>query len=375
MPSKLTFIYLSAIFILYLLRFEFYHSYSDRPEPELIQNKREILGQKLSSKNHTELLLAYNTGYKKHLSRKLKNNYRLLNLYHLFTPSGIHLSAIYLLLFPLLKLIRKKSKKIFIITNNLLCLAIMLLPGSYSLKRISLLRLIHFNQRFLPFRIGLVACFMIAFVLDYLFGTFADSPLSFAYSYLFLGIIITMATKPKLLLPFALMGGQIIVSYFQQTPLTYWGGLAGFFLTAIFSLLFPVFFLFFWIPCLPLEKLTAFILNFYQLLVNSCAAIAKDIGYFESSILLLILVPFITLRISLRTKAIGVVLFVLFHSNPALNLPRHLFKRSIPAVEAYPPATEVKSIKRNRNGYSFQFYDGVKCQLILLNGYYQIKYL
>ena len=64
----------------------------------------------------------------------------------------------------------------------LIAIGIFSMSGQGALKRMVLVKL---NQKFLGQKLG----FVIALLMDMLFGSFNDSPLSFCYSFLFLGII------------------------------------------------------------------------------------------------------------------------------------------------------------------------------------------
>ena len=99
----------------------------------------------LKKANHSKeqkLKKAFLCGEKKGIKRKTLIAYKKLNLYHLFTPSGIHYSCLLILLTPLLFLLKRFNQNIESITKLILYLSPWCLPGFYSLKRIGAMKAI-----------------------------------------------------------------------------------------------------------------------------------------------------------------------------------------------------------------------------------------
>lgn len=138
------------------------------------------------------------TGRSAPVARWIKDQFQELGLNHLFTPSGFHLSAIML---PFMKLIKTKSWQL----GFLLMLAALIfsLRGQGALKRMLLIKI---DQNLFGQKVG----FILALLMDMLFGSFNESPLSFCYSFLFLGII--YSGSPLLFLWFFF--GQCLIAYF-----------------------------------------------------------------------------------------------------------------------------------------------------------------
>ena len=90
-----------------------------------------------------ELLLSYVAGDYKRVPEEIKEAHKILGLNHLFTPSGVHLSALFLLFFPLLLWLKKTHRPTHLAFGSLLyLLPFFILPSSFSAaKRISLLAL------------------------------------------------------------------------------------------------------------------------------------------------------------------------------------------------------------------------------------------
>jgi len=138
------------------------------------------------------------TGRSAPLSKHLKEKYQILGLKHIFTPSGFHLSAV---LTPLLKVVKHDF-----IVITLLGIILSFLPGLGALKRMLLIK---GTQKIWGQRIGFIS----ALIIDCLFGTFQNSPLSFTFSFLFLGIIYSGVSGAGLTFWFFL--AQAIICYFH----------------------------------------------------------------------------------------------------------------------------------------------------------------
>ncbi|MBF0301309.1 MAG: hypothetical protein HQK51_21565, partial [Oligoflexia bacterium] len=65
-----------------------------------IENKKEKMLKSFKNKRLVVLGLSYLFGYTKGLNKEIKKNHKKLALNHLFTPSGIHLSSLLLMLVP-----------------------------------------------------------------------------------------------------------------------------------------------------------------------------------------------------------------------------------------------------------------------------------
>lgn len=143
-----------------LSRFEEAKKSATKPEIELLELWESML-----------------TGRSAPVSKWIKDQYKSLGLNHLFTPSGFHLSAVML---PFMKLITDKKWQ-FILLLVIGC-GVFSMTGQGALKRMVLIKI---NQHLLGRKTG----FVLALILDILMGSLNDSPLSFCYSFLFLGII------------------------------------------------------------------------------------------------------------------------------------------------------------------------------------------
>lgn len=141
------------------------------------------------------------TGRVAPLNKSIKEQYKVLGLNHLFTPSGFHLSAI---LSPITKFIKGHLPHLFIL--SLIGILLSFVPGQSALKRMVLIK---FTQK----NLGLKAGFILALLIDIMWGTFQTGALGFTYSFLFLGIIYSGAKGLGLILWF--FTGQMILALFQ----------------------------------------------------------------------------------------------------------------------------------------------------------------
>jgi hypothetical protein len=169
------------------------------------------------------------TGKSRLFSADDKVPYRKLGLLHFFTPSGFHLTAI---LGPVNKIIRYQSAQMGLLV--VLGLFIFSLPAMWALKRMALIK---FQQRLFGSKPG----FLLALLLDSWFGSLQHSPLSFSYSFLFLGIIYSGLRGVGLVIWFFI--AQVLINLFQAGQIS---PLLLFFsplLNLVFGLMLPVIFL------------------------------------------------------------------------------------------------------------------------------------
>jgi predicted membrane metal-binding protein len=146
--------------------------------------------------------------------------YRSLGLLHLFTPSGLQLSA--------LNNVFPKSGRFAILKFFLFftMLSIYLAPHDYfAIKRMALWNVLRqgkifstlFNVDYWP---SVHITFLLAFVIDYFWGTWIHSPLSFCYSFLFAGCFLLLGTTPRLLWPLGLVMAYGILGEFRGEQLS-----------------------------------------------------------------------------------------------------------------------------------------------------------
>ncbi|MBL6988487.1 MAG: hypothetical protein ISR65_01840 [Bacteriovoracaceae bacterium] len=351
-------------------------NYYKRVTSPFIASKRIEIRNSLKSKEMAELLMSYVTGDKLRLTKKVKVAHRNLALYHLFTPSGIHLSSILIFIFPFLYLIKKKSKLAHAAVITAVCLLPFLLFSKfYSIKRMSILRLLNFYGSKVSDRIPIFAIFILTFIIDFFFGTYDQSPLSFMYSFLFLGIILSTTHKPKSYLMFALLGGQVIIAYFQLRTLTTTGFIFGFFLTGLFGLIFPLIFMFFWSSPIFGTTFLEILITSYWKLISFCSIQTERFGHYYSSLPIVLIFIIFSLKLKNKWKVPIFLFLLLIHSGPVLNLPRGAFLHSKVAQTKrfwkFKKSDKLLKQKRTRRGYKILLASGKTCRIKIFDNFYE----
>jgi hypothetical protein len=275
-----------------------------------------------SNSKEQKLKKAFLCGDKKGIKRNTLKAYKKLNLYHLFTPSGIHYSCLLILLAPILLLLKKVNKKFETTIKILLYLSPWCLPGFYSLKRIGSMKAI----KMVPFfkKIPFVFIFFFYFFIDYFLGTRSYSPMSYNFSFLFIGVILLAHKESYLKLSLYLFIGQMLYAcVFKQTvnPLSF---IFSFSLTALFS---PIFILIMTENFLPklsyLETMTNFFTRNFNELVQLSFKLISPVGDLIPSIFLIL-----SCYLFIQNKKFSAIFFLLIHSPNTLNLSQSRFRQS-----------------------------------------------
>lgn len=217
-----------------------------------IKEHHQRLRQRYPDPEHADFLLSTTLGEKRWLNPRTKKLHQKFNLTHLFTPSGLHFGALVLLIRPFV------SSPLW---RSLFYLAPLTLAGFHSCKRVGLI----LASKSLFKGRELYPLFLLIMALDYAFGSYRHSPLSFLYSFTFLGIFIVSGESSKFSLIFNLFVANIILAFFSGGAISPWSIFMGFALTWLFCLFFPLLFLSVFIP--PLAFLTGpLIAKWFQLL-------------------------------------------------------------------------------------------------------------
>lgn len=344
-------------------------SYISTKTPHFLawQQKREcpwIAKEIVKNRTKAELLKnSFLCGGKKGLKRFHKQAYKNLNLYHLFTPSGIHLGIFYMLNLPLINLVGRKSNILKFIFNTFLFIWPWLIDGFYSLKRISGMQLI----KLLPFKIDSKKIFFIFFTLDYFFGTYKYSEISWTFSFLFLGIVFHTHHKSFIQFSLYLFSGQLLASVFSMDliyPLSFF---PSFLLTALFT---PVFMLVFFdnlFNLIGIELLSStsnkVVLGFDSIVIwfnQIILATPKIRPEFLSFIL--------TIGILIKSKKI-IIVSLIFHSFSIYNLPIGRAKQSsfIHQTDIFFSLKPEKTRFDRRGIIKLFFKNGRRCSINLYN--------
>lgn len=322
---------------IFLLGFSFQNSNPKRP---IKQIKKIHQGQAFYQ--------AAQTGNKSGLRRKYKIALKEFGLIHLLTPSGIHLSSIlglFLLFLP-----RRYHIGIFCLT----LLIFVTTSGLYSLKRVLYFQIITF---FLKGKYKNQIGFFLTFILDALLGGYLASPLSYAYSFLFWGVII-FSDKGFSQITINLFWAQLISIYFGTGSVNLFSIIINPLFTGLYSFLFPLFSLNYWV--LQLSWLTQLINDFHFLILKSLYFFKQNLSLFLIySHPLILALPIFTIK---KKKNI---IFILLFFCLNLNLSEHSSK-DYKVFYSIPERSELLTMKKDK----LSFFD-IMCNRLYFDSFWR----
>lgn len=314
-----------------------------KPQSELtpwIIRQHQALRRVYAEREQADFLLSITLGEKRWLNPATKRLHQKFNLTHLFTPSGLHLGALLLILRPFLRAPLLRA---------LLYLTPLSLSGFYSCKRVGLL----FACKTLFKGLSLYFLFLFIMALDFAFGTYKLSPLSFLYSFTYFGIFLVSHVDSKLKLFISLLRAQIILGFFTGSLVAPLGILMGLILTPLFCAFFPLCFLGVFIK--GLSPILSFLLTGWFKLLN----LLPTPEFFIASSFPLVLLALFKERIPLKVS----FLLLLIHSTP-LGGPR---KNERFLRERILPKTAVSQVIRKPYGYQVDSIKwGLRCRYELI---------
>jgi competence protein ComEC len=245
--------------------------------------------------NQRSVLIATQTGNKKSVPKPLIEVYKQFGLLHLMTPSGIHLSSIFLFFFIFIK-----GKFRLLIYLPLLLISFFTL-GFYSLKRI-----IYFHL-FKIFIKNNQLSFILTFILDIMIGGYTLSPMSFTFSFLCWGVIIFSKTKISIFLN--LFACQMLISLFLDQSINFMGLILNPIFTGLFSSVFPLLSINFWL--LNLNWLYDIINLFIKIFNESLVFCSYTFEFmsFTASISVIVLFMFYNLKHP-QKKVVALLIFL-----------------------------------------------------------------
>ena len=185
--------------------------------------------------------------------------------------------------------------------------------------------------------------FFFYFFIDYFFGTRELSPMSYNFSFLFIGVIALAHNESYLKLSLFLFIGQMLYAcVFLQTvnPLSF---IFSFSLTALFSPLFILIMIENFLPkkILFLEEVSNFFVRTFNEIVQFSFNLISPFGDLIPSIFLIISYYLFT-----QNKKHSAIFFLLIHSPNALNLSPSLFRQSFYAYQTayYVDQSNIKKV-------------------------------
>ncbi|WP_412472029.1 ComEC/Rec2 family competence protein [Halobacteriovorax sp. RT-1-4] len=223
------------------------------------------------------------TGQKWGLDKEFRRKLSHLNLLHLMTPSGLHLSSLFLIFY----LLRRKYPKVSNFIELVLCLGFyFFLPGYYSFRRVALIRSFFILNKMRETNYSKLQIFIFFLVTDFFFGTYRFSPLSFYLSTLFLALIFSIKEFRlyKMYLLFFL--AQLFIAH-KFTGIIYPATIVlSPLLTSIFTLIYPILFLnLFFIDYFNYAQ---WFISAYTGLIEISYDLAQALGFIHVNFLILI---------------------------------------------------------------------------------------
>lgn len=269
------FILLFGLVLLYEFHWEqkrkLYTGFKVNKPPTFIQERYQDLLKK-SDPLLASFYTAASSGYKIRFSKKLKEEWKKLGTLHLLTPSGIHLGII-------LSLTRLIPYATFIIAFGVFSLG-----GFYSMERILFIKFFK--------KTGASNPFMMAMLLAVCSGQYQKSPLSFIYSFIFLGIFYSGSKKILTGLTIA----HLIICWSGQTPFYILAPILNFALTALYGLIFPIILISFWLPFDLFHQMTLKLVFYFLNTADYSLEVLSVTPSFKPSLSLLFLLSAFLLR-------------------------------------------------------------------------------
>lgn len=307
------------------------------------------------------LAFATVTGVKRGLKKITKSAHERLHLVHLFTPSGLHFSTLFLLFWPLFIAWKKTKKTYWPMPLFILTLAPQLLVGYWAIKRVALLKFAFLFLKLKKKHLSPLSVFLMVFAFDFFFGTYEESPLSFSLSFLFLGLIFSALGEGKLVFVLQLLLGQLFASFFFGQPFYFVGLILGVFVTGVFTFIYPLIFFGFtsapWLKTSWLEPLLDFYLQLI-LILNEIVLIFSQGLFIEFSTIAVVMGYLLTKR-----KLLFILVFL--NASAVTNLP--VSHQSPPWYYQRLQQQTPSEVSRVKKGYRLEMADNNVC-LVKLYG-------
>lgn len=182
-----------------------------REAPAFLPSKGELIDSFESARNG-RVFWSFLTGDKEAISPKLKNQFNLMELGFLFSPSGLHLSGFLLLLYFFSR--KFMPKKVFSTFKAAVTFICYFLP-SLSIKRIVILRILIFLKSRFKMKCPLESLFFVTFLLSYFLGHYSLSPAGFVMSFLFMGTFISLRDQSRRVIILGLFSAHLLLSSFN----------------------------------------------------------------------------------------------------------------------------------------------------------------
>ncbi|WP_412473870.1 ComEC/Rec2 family competence protein [Halobacteriovorax sp. YZS-1-1] len=273
-------IFLAAFLFINPLTNQFnYRKYRPAPKIKLPSKIKKSFKEKKNFYFYRSVI----TGQKWGLDKKLKKRLSHLNLMHLMTPSGLHLSSLFLIFF----LIRRRFKRPTQFIELVMCFIFyFFLPGYYSFRRVALLRSFFILNDIRKTNYTKMQIFIFFLITDFLFGTYRFGHLSFYLSTLFLALIFSIKDFRVYKMYLLFFVAQLFIAHKFSGVIYPASVILSPLLTSLFTLVYPILFLnlFF----IKIWNYSEVLIIIYTKLVEFCFDIANSIGFIHVNFLILI---------------------------------------------------------------------------------------
>lgn len=326
--------------------------------PEL-HTRLMLLRYDFKNKELANLAFATVTGVKRGLKKDTKLAHQRLHLIHLFTPSGLHFSTLFMLLSPFFIAWKKTRKTRWLMPLLALALVPQIFSGFWAMKRVGLLKFAFLFLKVKQKHLSPFSVFLLVFFFDFFFGTYSDSPVSFGLSFLFLGLIFSSLGEGKLIFALNLFLGQLVASLFFDQPVFIVGFVFGLFMTGLFTLIYPFIFLAFllapWFQSSWVEPLIGSYLQFVLTLseLNHAVSDGQAVDF----------VVILSILLFLGTRLKWTLMLLLLSAPLTPNLPSS--HSSAPWYYKQLGAHSFTEIVRHKKGYRLKTQKGSTCLIKL----------
>ena len=262
-------------------------------------------------------------GEKHCIPYKLKKKLKELSLLHIFTPSGLHLSSLFILTFG-----SKYLRYLLILFSIFYSF---LFTHLYALQRVSMFYGINYflKNTWLSFSLTFLICLITM--------QYTQSPMSYLFSFIFWYMILSHK-KNKAYLVLYLFGIQILISFILDQKIN----LAGLFINPIFTLLLTLIF-----PFLAISFALGIFTNtrelIYEFIHKSIDFVHNDFLTLSSTFLLLILFW------SILKQKKSLLIFATLLLNSYTNADKDLYRELSNYIYPFPSLKEKINYKKNVN--------------------------
>ncbi len=278
-----------------------------KPLPAFLKNYQIQMKNDFKKPENVSILFSFFTGHKEGISSYTKKSFQKMNLSYLFTPSGLHLSSFMFLIMFFFNFKKSIRKKITWTMN--ICL--LFISPFYSLQRLGLLKILN------RFKLSSEKIFYASFIISFGLGHFALSPMSFIYSFFYIGTYLSFSLSSKMKLILALFSTQVILGIYFGADVSLVAISLALMGSFIFSLIFPLLIIFFstyWFIPLnwgePLIRIYVLGVHFFARFLN---------GTFISASFFMLLASWLLLiRSSIPFKRTLFTLCLLLHSGASM---------------------------------------------------------